>query len=109
MIEKACNWTLGMGDRGGAFDPLQLSKASQDGGYKVHAFASGGIVSGPMNAIIGEAGPEAVLPLTSFVQVTSSMLTLSETMQSLTETLAYSPGFNMASGYSPGGGWWNVR
>jgi hypothetical protein len=27
------------------------------------ALAQGGIVTGPMNALIGEAGPEAVIPL----------------------------------------------
>ncbi len=32
--------------------------------YGVTRFAKGGIVTGPTNALIGEAGPEAVIPLT---------------------------------------------
>lgn len=30
-----------------------------------HGFATGGIVTGPINAIVGEAGPEAIIPLES--------------------------------------------
>jgi hypothetical protein len=33
-------------------------------GVEVPAFAKGGIVTGPTLALIGEAGPEAVIPLT---------------------------------------------
>jgi hypothetical protein len=32
----------------------------------VHAFASGGIVTGPTLALVGEAGPEAIIPLSAF-------------------------------------------
>lgn len=36
-----------------------------DWGFPLIQFAKGGIVTGPTNALIGEAGPEAVIPLTS--------------------------------------------
>jgi hypothetical protein len=32
----------------------------------IHAFASGGIVTGPTLAMVGEAGPEAIIPLSAF-------------------------------------------
>jgi TP901 family phage tail tape measure protein len=32
----------------------------------VHAFAAGGIVNGPTLALVGEAGPEAIIPLSAF-------------------------------------------
>jgi phage-related minor tail protein len=32
----------------------------------VHAFASGGIVTSPTLALVGEAGPEAIIPLSAF-------------------------------------------
>jgi hypothetical protein len=32
----------------------------------VHAFATGGIVNGPTLAMVGEAGPEAIIPLSAF-------------------------------------------
>jgi phage-related minor tail protein len=39
------------------------------GGYfnnAIHAFAAGGIVNGPTLALVGEAGPEAIIPLSAF-------------------------------------------
>jgi len=38
------------------------------------AFAKGGIVTGPTNAIIGEAGPEAVIPLNKEINVDNSKM-----------------------------------
>jgi hypothetical protein len=35
-------------------------------GGVIHAFASGGIVNGPTLALVGEAGPEAIIPLSAF-------------------------------------------
>jgi TP901 family phage tail tape measure protein len=35
-------------------------------GGVIHAFASGGIVNGPTLAMVGEAGPEAIIPLSAF-------------------------------------------
>ena len=35
-------------------------------GGVIHAFASGGIVTGPTLAMVGEAGPEAIIPLSAF-------------------------------------------
>jgi hypothetical protein len=32
----------------------------------IHAFATGGIVTGPTLAMVGEAGPEAIIPLSAF-------------------------------------------
>jgi TP901 family phage tail tape measure protein len=32
----------------------------------IHAFAAGGIVNGPTLALVGEAGPEAIIPLSAF-------------------------------------------
>lgn len=32
----------------------------------IHAFADGGIVTGPTFALVGEAGPEAIIPLSAF-------------------------------------------
>lgn len=40
-----------------------MSKGASGGGLKVPAMAEGGIVTGPTLALIGEAGPEAVVPL----------------------------------------------
>lgn len=39
---------------------------------KPHAFADGGIVTGPVNALIGEAGPEAIFPLSKLNQFVKS-------------------------------------
>jgi hypothetical protein len=35
-------------------------------GGAIHAFATGGIVNGPTLALVGEAGPEAIIPLSAF-------------------------------------------
>lgn len=35
-------------------------------GGAIHAFADGGIVNGPTLALVGEAGPEAIIPLSAF-------------------------------------------
>jgi hypothetical protein len=101
MIEKAFNWTLGMGDRGGAFDSLQWSKAAQDGGYRVHAFADGGIVNGATLGLLGEAGSEAVIPLDSFQDVVSTIAELNDTMQKFLYGTSggSSGGFGLSSGY----------
>lgn len=42
----------------------------------VRRMAEGGIVTGPMNAIIGEAGPEAVIPLSRFNRMGSSTINI---------------------------------
>jgi hypothetical protein len=72
----------------------------------VHSFsgwhAAGGIFDRPSVIGVGEAGPEALLPLDSFQDVVDSMHELNETMKALSDN----PGFNMGSGYSgrSGGG-----
>jgi hypothetical protein len=43
---------------------LNLSQSSTDYEDTEEAFAAGGIVTGPTRALMGEAGPEAILPLT---------------------------------------------
>jgi hypothetical protein len=40
-------------------------------GTAIHAFASGGIVNSPTLALVGEAGPEAIIPLSAFTGGTS--------------------------------------
>lgn len=44
-------------------------KATGGGGGTVRRFAKGGVVTGPTNALIGEAGPEAVIPLSRMGQM----------------------------------------
>lgn len=44
---------------------LKWTAAHGENSELAHGFALGGIVTGPINAIIGEAGPEAVIPLSS--------------------------------------------
>ena len=44
---------------------LKWTEAHGENSELAHGFALGGIVTGPINAIIGEAGPEAVIPLSS--------------------------------------------
>jgi hypothetical protein len=48
----------------GASDVAARSYTALAQAYGVTRFAKGGIVTGPTNALIGEAGPEAVIPLT---------------------------------------------
>jgi len=48
----------------GASDVAARSYTALAQAYGVTRFAKGGIVTGPTNALIGEAGPEAVVPLT---------------------------------------------
>ena len=50
---------------GSLITPLSIWKDDKEQKPKV-ALASGGITSGPTNALIGEAGQEAVIPLTAF-------------------------------------------
>jgi len=47
----------------GASDVAARSYTALAQAYGVTRFAKGGIVTGPTNALIGEAGPEAVIPL----------------------------------------------
>jgi hypothetical protein len=66
--------------------------------------AAGGIFNGPSLGIIGEAGPEAVVPLDSFEDVAATLLELNDTMQEfLNKTSGGTGGFGLASGYSGGG------
>ena len=44
-------------------------------GFGASFFAEGGIVDGPMNAIIGEAGPEAVIPIEKIDTIMASAMT----------------------------------
>ena len=53
---------VGMAVAGSIFGAAQTKLGSATTGI-ASMFADGGIVSGPTNAIIGEAGPEAVIPL----------------------------------------------
>lgn len=50
---------------GGAVRPIFESSPEKGKDNKV-ALAKGGIVTGPTNALVGEAGPEAVIPLREF-------------------------------------------
>ena len=53
--------------------------------------AAGGIVTGPTSIVAGEAGPEAVLPLTSFANMLGSLPVFSnihDAMESISESLA---------------------
>jgi hypothetical protein len=60
----------------GAINSVKSAAASIGGGIGgavggvfnnvIHAFASGGIVTGPTLAMVGEAGPEAIIPLSAF-------------------------------------------
>ena len=43
-------------------------------GFGASFFAEGGIVDGPMNAIIGEAGPEAVIPIEKIDNIIASSI-----------------------------------
>ena len=54
------NFGAGVGAEVGNFSAGFKALFSQLGGFK---FADGGIVTGPTRALIGEAGPEAVIPL----------------------------------------------
>ena len=45
------------------------------GAVKAVALAEGGVVTKPTNALIGEAGPEAVLPLSKFVNMVKEGMT----------------------------------
>jgi hypothetical protein len=79
------------GKGGGGMDDLQI--ASKDGTIHLHPlyqslegkvrsklkkgaieFAKGGLVSGPVNALIGEAGPEVVMPLRDSASVIGKSL-----------------------------------
>lgn len=65
------------------------------GQYGIPAMASGGIVSGPTLAMIGEAGPEAVIPLDRLgtmggitVNITGSVVTENDLIESIRKGLA---------------------
>jgi hypothetical protein len=47
----------------GASDAASRSYTAMAQAFGITKFAKGGIVTGPTNALIGEAGPEAVIPL----------------------------------------------
>ena len=53
------SWVPGLGGRSFGINLRQIGEIS----LPRVALAEGGIVTGPMNALIGEAGPEAVIPL----------------------------------------------
>jgi len=56
LLGQAITWLL---DKIGAF----IGTGNGSDGLQIPALASGGIVNGPTVALIGEAGPEAVVPL----------------------------------------------
>lgn len=62
FIGGAAGKVLGQAVGGSIFSGAQSMFGSATSGL-ASLFADGGIVSGPTNAIIGEAGPEAVIPL----------------------------------------------
>ena len=53
------SWVPGLGGKSFGINLRQIGEIS----LPRVALAEGGIVTGPMNALIGEAGPEAVIPL----------------------------------------------
>lgn len=56
------------------FDVKTGQTSTSRGNIKVTAFAQGGIVTKPTNALVGEAGPEAIIPLDRLGDVIRSAL-----------------------------------
>jgi phage-related minor tail protein len=76
-VQGAMNFIMGIVNNIiGAINSVKSAAASIGGGIGgavggafnnvIHAFATGGIVTGPTLAMVGEAGPEAIIPLSSF-------------------------------------------
>lgn len=64
---KVPSWVPGIGGKGFSVPNIPLIGGNEDGsggrGSAIPMMAAGGIVTGPTLAMIGEAGPEAVIPL----------------------------------------------
>jgi hypothetical protein len=122
-IERAFNWVLGITGIGSpsATDQksadLEKARKFADKQAKASAnlphFASGGIVTDPTVGLIGDAGPEAVIPLSALSDNSYLMQDSIDTQEKLNQTInklilrlsgqGGSGGFSLSSGYSGGG------
>lgn len=65
-IQAVANAFQGIGKAIGGTIKGAGSELGYLGGQAIKMFASGGIVTGPTLAMVGEAGPEAIIPLSAF-------------------------------------------
>ena len=90
------------------FDAFRFAENYRQGGYHTHSVipehADGGIFNSPSLGWIGEAGPEAVLPLDSFNDLVDQQKILTDAMKDLTSKIGAIPLDNGASAYGGASG-----
>jgi len=77
-VKSAIDFVGDLGDVGGGIVGGAVGGIKKGAGFLggLIPFADGGIVTGPTPALIGEAGPEAVIPLNQLGSVTGANITI---------------------------------